>query len=297
MAFSLAHTHTMDNTSDATQQAECRNALDYFFGTFLPARGWTNTFVSTNRYRHQWPVTNVLNSNATENMYGWSIYTGTTLTQYEDATYTTVPGDLGTDATNAQLITFWDAAYTYKDKDWKFWTSTEDTSLYLVTQGTKTWFWGCKPQVPIRRENTTYTTAANVDTYDSHFFFPMGYNWFNGNAPETSNTSGTELTLRMFVEETQYVEPDGLAFARNISFGRPNSGFQLGAFIGYNDIRRKVNDLAYRPTVGVTQTNLTTDTLEKYLVNSTDWWVSYGGITTANHYMAFNFGTTEPDFS
>lgn len=296
MAFSLAYTHTMDNTSDATQQAECRNALDYFFGTFLPARGWTNTFVSTNRYRHQWPVTNVMNSNATENMYGWSTYTGTQLFQYEDATYTTVPGDLGTDITNVVVMTFWSSGSTYKDKDWKFWTSTEDTSLYLVTQGTKTWFWGCKPQAAVHRENATYTTAANVDTYDTHYYFPMATQWYEGNAPSDTNTSSTETTLQLSVEESQYVKPDGLAFAKNLTFvNAANNCFR--AFIGYNDIRRKVNDLAYRPISATSTSTFTTDTLEKYLVNSTDWWVSYGGITTTGHYMAFNFGTTEPDFS
>jgi len=296
MAFSLAHTHTMDNTSDATQQAECRNALDYFFGTFLPARGWTTTNDGTNRYRFQWPVTNVLNSNATENVYGWALYSGVELFQYEDATYTTVPGDLGTDTSNVTSYTFWTSGYTWRDKDWKFWTSDEDNSLYLVTQGTNTLFWGCKPKAAIHRENTTYATAPNVDTYDTHLFFPMGTTWFAGNATGVTNTSSTERSLRMVVDENQYVKPDGLAFAKNITY-RTIDTYNPVVFVGYNDIRRKVNEVAFRPTVGTATNVLNTNAIEKYLVNSTDWWVSYGGITTSSHYMAFNFGTTEPDFN
>jgi len=297
MAFSLAYTHPMDNTSGASQQLECRNALNYFFGTFLPARGWTTIQDDTYRWRTQYPVTNILNNNATEMMYGWVEYAGLVFNSVEDATYTTVPGDLGTVVGNIDdTFLIWDEDYSWKDRDWKFWTSDEDNSLYIVTQGNKTWFWGCKPKVAIYRENSTYTTAPSVETYDTHIFFPMPFRWHAANAPGDRNTYSFEADLLMCIEETEYVKPDGLAFARYITFRNQYTN-NFMAYIDYNDIRRKVVNLGMRPTRATNTSILITESLNKYFINGTDWWVSYAGASNIYGALAFNFGTTEPDFN
>jgi len=294
MAFSLAHTITMDNTSDATQQQTCRDAIDYLFDTFLPARGWITTNDGTNRRRHQMPTLNALDGNNAEKFYGWSSYTSTTITQYEDSTYTTVPGDLGTDTTNNIFQTFWSSSWSWKDLNWKFWTSDEDSSLYLVTQGTFVHFWGFKPIVNIYNENATYATASNADTNRTHLFYPNYNTWYTSNQPSAIGGSSVEYNLALRCDETQYSEPDGLTFAKNPTWYY--SSYPV-ATCPYNDIRRKIPPSSNRATSPQSSNSPMTDTLQKYFINGTDWWISWGGPTTSTPYLAFNFGTVEPDFT
>ena len=51
---------------------------------------------------------------------------------YEDATYTTVPGDKGTDTTNQIQLIFHSTSLTWGQLDWKFWTSDVDDSTWMV---------------------------------------------------------------------------------------------------------------------------------------------------------------------
>jgi len=298
VAFSLAHTIAQDNTDDAAQQAKTREAYDYLYDTFLPARGWVTTNDGTNRRRWQMPVLNAIDGNSAAMMYGWSQYTGSTLVQYEDSTYTTVPGDLGTDTTNSISNGIWASSDSYRSLDFKYWTSDEDLSLWMFTQGTKLRAWGAKFLVNIYEENTTFPTAPNVDTHKTHLFHPS-YNFFYfTNQPYGLGDNLNEQPLYLNNTATKYTKPDGFAFAKNPTFYlRLNStGFPI-AQIAESDIRYKIAEPNFRTTTMIDENNLVTGLLEKYFVNGTDWWVSSGGPADPDPRLAFNFGTTEPDFT
>ena len=93
--------NTIPYVNDGTSEDQETAALKYFFDTFLPSKGWTVSFRdgedATSRYRIQRNFTDVFTGNPDKH-YLWVDIVGRV--QYEDATYTTTPGDLGTSARN-----------------------------------------------------------------------------------------------------------------------------------------------------------------------------------------------------
>lgn len=294
MAFSLAHTQSVDSTSDTTRWADCRTALFYLFDTFLPARGWTtNTSAGTSGSVKRglgWPLTDWRNSDTLTNHYSWtSISTAyqTSLTVYEDATYTTTPGDLMTDTTNSYSWLVNDA--TTQNSSWKFWTSTEDTSLFMVTRANQLITWGGNFELGVWYPNSNYTVANTTDTYRTQYAFPSPGLYYT-NQPFGTNTASNEFTARIG-KPTSYSEPLDLTFQKN--FYIESSSTSLGR-INYSDIRQQIPPSSARSTGFVLENLILSSTLYKYQ-NGSDWYLSTG--VPSNSGLAFSCGTTEPDLS
>lgn len=140
MAWSTVHTQAY------TTNADSHTFLTYFFDTHLPARtGWTiSAHPDASAFKRS--VTLSLpspwkgGSNAACYFWvNWSSTSPTNWNWYEDSTYTTVAGDLGTDTTNVWST---GTAWTNFAGDWRIWDSSTDTQAVLVTKGKKVvFFW------------------------------------------------------------------------------------------------------------------------------------------------------------
>ena len=297
MAFSLAHTIAQDNTSDATRAATAIDMYEYFFDTFLPARGCTTTVKNSTSRGVIWNVTD-LRTNTNWPMYNWFSWgtSGTyTLTQYEDATYTSTPGDLMTDTTNSLVTTSVTGNALYATSDYKFWTSSEDSTLYIVTQGYKLHFFGCKPKIWVRESHSGYPAANNVDRYSTHMFLPA-YNCFHmSNLPAYSNTNTAEGAIST-TQPSQYEYSTNPIFIRDFVLMQ---GSDIMGSIDYSDFRYYSGAESVRTTSSQSEqlSSLSIQDLYKYNVNTTDWWIVSGINTDADGGLAFYCGTTEPDIS
>lgn len=140
MTWSLTHTVAWDGNN-----ATNHTALSYMFDTYLPSKGFTVTaHPDASAYKRSFSKT-YTNTAApgSETQYWWVNWLSTTnstdYTIYMDATYTTVPGDLGTYTSfNSGSNNFNTSSYpSIYNFDWKFWTSDQVSNSSLVTRGKK----------------------------------------------------------------------------------------------------------------------------------------------------------------
>jgi len=139
MVWSLA------NTIATASEADNHTALVYLFDTYLNSKSQfsVNPHPDASAFKRQ--ITCTVNDNiygGTYSFYNWVTWADTTpiqFTWYEDATYTTVPGDLCTDTTNAVVNgnSIWGTVFG----NWRFWTSSLDANACLVTIGKKIIFY------------------------------------------------------------------------------------------------------------------------------------------------------------
>lgn len=202
MTWSLSNTITYVDASTNT------TAMQYLIDTFLPTVGWSTSAhpsgSSTKRSLNR-AYTNQLTGNTLTNYHWIDIVSSVTFYSYEDATYTTVPGDLGTNTTNRVDCTYENGAYT--GLDWKFWTSSERSSASLVTRGKYViWFDPGATDV-FAYEDTSWNGSAHTG---STHFYPFNYSHsvlYFGNAPVTTPTNTIEFYLIPTHEGTQYHQP------------------------------------------------------------------------------------------
>ena len=136
------NTHTIPWTSINDNPA----ALAYHFDTYLPAKGWTtgaHPDASAFKRKFSWTATDNF-TNTSQTSYFWTTWSSNTSTSsatiYEDATYTTVPGDLCTSTTNGVSMSM-SSSYAHFTSDWRFWTSDQNPNATLVTRNKKiVWF-------------------------------------------------------------------------------------------------------------------------------------------------------------
>lgn len=203
MTWSLSNTITyVDTSTNAT-------ALAYLFDTFLPSYGWTTsshpTSSSTKRSLFR-SYTNQLTGNTLTNYHWVDFANSSTFTLYEDATYTSVPGDLGTDNTNVVVYTY--NGGTFSTLDWKFWTSSEKANASMVTRGKYIIWFDFGVTDVFAYEDTNWN--GSTDTGSTHFF-PYHYSLDSpifSNAPQLSGTNTSEGALRPSHRGTSFATPN-----------------------------------------------------------------------------------------
>lgn len=138
MTWSITHTIPYSTNADN------HTALQYLFDTYLPSKtGWaTDAHPDSSVFKRKASFT-CLNklTNTNYAMYYWVTWSNTTpstIYWYEDATYTTTPGDLCTDTTNNQSSQYQMGSV---GEDWKFCASTENANTALVLKGGKVVFY------------------------------------------------------------------------------------------------------------------------------------------------------------
>jgi hypothetical protein len=187
MTWSISHTITYNTNADN------HTALTYLFDTYLPSKGWTTAAHPTNpasfRRKAKFTCLNVL-TNTNYSMYHWVDWSSTSPTSlywYEDATYTTTPGDLCNDSTNSQSSQY---PMTLAGENWKFCTSTENANTALVLKGGKVAFYWPGITEGLFWPDPAWA-AGSTDNKGTWICPVMGwyYNSFGvANSPVTTNT-------------------------------------------------------------------------------------------------------------
>ena len=134
-------TWTNTHTIAASDYTDNPAAFEYLFDTYLPSiTGWaTSAHPDASTYKRSFNYTATDNfTNTSQTSYFWTTWSSSTnssgSTIYEDAIFTTTPGDLGTNSTNALT---WSQGNTIPDfnKPWRFWISDQNSRASLVTRG------------------------------------------------------------------------------------------------------------------------------------------------------------------
>lgn len=129
MSFSVVHTQAYSSTADTT------TFLGYFFDTYLDGKThWTvSAHPSGDADKRSIQLSLPTPMQAANHIsYLWVSYSTTYLYWYEDATYTSTPGDTGTDTTNVRSN---NDSFTSRSGDYRIWESSVDSNSWFVTKG------------------------------------------------------------------------------------------------------------------------------------------------------------------
>lgn len=295
MVWQIVHSIPYDSNVAAEDQQIL--ALRYFFDTFLPTKGWTVGFRDgedeTSNYRiYQRNFTDTFTGNPDKH-YLWINFLNT---QFEDATYTTTPGDLGTDTTNNQAFTWYSATAEFSLHSFKFWESTENPRAFLVTRWDNVLAWDPGIDWPTYRPADSLATGPSIDRWDTCVFLPLRTNntsstarMFQCNLPTNTNTNTTETIVSMGPKESQNVQGGQNGFFDLIEFEYQNSA---RAFWRQPDVKW----FNYNTT---TIPEFVTADMTKILpvqVNGGDYWL-FTQATKTTSQIVLNIGSTVPDLN
>lgn len=286
MAFSL--THTIAGTTAGS------TALAYMFDTFIPNYGWTTSAhpsASATKRSLSRSYTNLLTGNTLTNYHWTDFASAYNYTMYEDATYTSVPGDLGTDTTSALGNIYNNAAYS--TLDWKFWASSERSSASLVTRGKYViWF---DPGVTdvFAYEDTGWD--GSTDSGTTHFF-PYNYNYSffgHSNSPTSDGTSNTEYYLVPSHEGTNYQQPSVDSIIKGFDYAYTITTNEVHYGTAY---RITGNDIVLHVPGAGGQNNKSIGGVGVVVQVGSDYYLRLTSGMTKVCPMLY-MGTSEPDFS
>jgi hypothetical protein len=219
-------TYQIVETRPSASQENDLAAITYFMETFLPARGWTvgthPTKTNTATYSYwilQRNYTDLFTNNPAKS-YLWANYYYTTtqssFNQYEDSTYTTVPGDLANDSTNVVQLS-WTINSGSSQFPWKFWVSSENNKAFLVTRNNRIEFWdyGCDfPQYQTWPENE----GPAIDRNATCNWLPQQGSAVTTNLPNSKGNDSYEYPL-ITVLPGRYENLEGAYFLSPIRLG------------------------------------------------------------------------------
>jgi hypothetical protein len=302
-------TWSVTNTIAYTSDASNHTAMVYLFDTVLAGKtGWTIQAHPDNsafKRRAKFTTTNKV-TGANYTIYSWVSWGSTSpnnLTWYEDATYTTTPGDLATNTLNLISSTSSGLNWSISGEDWRFCTSNENPQSVLVLKGAKAvFYWPGITSGVFWYDNSWAAGTSNKGTWISPF---TGANslWV-ANAPMSVNTNSNEYVLMPDAGWGPSATAGGYRIGGNYiatnfnwlytnSTGNAtlsNNSHTAFANGGHNDvgvwlpssIRDNVDTRnAFSPNAGLT-----------LQVGSSYWYSSYADLTYQG--LVFNFGATDP---
>lgn len=298
MTWQLEHTITWDPAGDA--ETQCDTALKYFFDTWLPSKGWTTsprsgqTTASTIRLVQR-NFTDIWTNTAAKH-YLWFSFSSASgaCQQYEDATYTTTPGDLGTDTTNASNFYWHSTSETFGQKNFKFWGSTENSNSFMVTRWDTILAWDPGINWPLFRPNAGLAAAetANVDMWQNQLFIPMNEStvsmgfFRSTNLPVYTNTNAVEGTVYVCTGmSTNTAGGDGGLWDK-VEF-RIQSNNSMSVIWDQADVKTYM----YGP---MSDTYCTQKFIPVQVNNGNYWLFTKGNLSKTQ--MAFDLGATLPNF-
>ena len=192
MAWSTVYTQAWSSRADN------HTFMAYFLDTHLNGKlGWTvSAHPSADTYKRSielaLPSPWAGGSNVSNYWYvSWSA-TPIYWSWYEDATYTSVPGDLGTDTTNG----IGNNSPISDDGDWRIWESSTDTEAILVTKGKRVYFywpgsseWFARPD--LNWDGTSDNKGSVIGPYLAQSYPQL----VSLNHPNSSGTSSLEYIM------------------------------------------------------------------------------------------------------
>jgi len=289
MTWSLYHT-----ISGATAQ---NTVMNFMFDTYLPATEWTvaahPSASATKRILNR-TKNSILHAQPAWKLYYWADWgTANLLKMYNDYTYTTTPGDLATVTT--QTVSY---ALNPNVADWKFWTSSANSTAQLITRGKHIiWF-----DAGVTEVHASYDASWNGSTFNaSTALFPTHYSWssFAIHCSLPGQTASSTASSRL-----------NPVIGTGSNFGSPVEDIIYKGFpVGYNTSGATIvvpqmyafyvpgDDIALHRSSTMANTNgdigLGPGTTILY---EGEYWLRCSGDMSKNGYM-LNFGATEPDFT
>lgn len=307
MTWTLAN--SIADTGNGSGSAASHTAMQYLFDTYMPAKGWTTAaHPSGSAFKRKFSrtiATNGYNGASNVPQYFWADWFNatapTTVTLYVDQTYTTTPGDTCTSTGKGTSMIWNSSSYIGVNNAWRFWNSDQDSNAILVTRGKKVYMYA--PSVthatlwedPRWTAGSTYNQATHLlpMTNANQFVFsgyPMSTS--NGNTlyPMIPDFGGSNITS---ISSTGLLGRGFSMMYGNTSYA-PDTYFTRGFSIDRSDV------LFVQPNGSSTQrgyfasANVAGALL---LSNSNYYLLTYNQIAANYGALAFDFGTSEPDFS
>ena len=302
MTWSLTHTITQS----APSSADMHTAFVYLFDTALSALPHytvsAHPSASTPKRSFTRTTPNLLNNSVDFTEYFWCDWVNTSapssLSVYEDATYTTTPGDLGTDVTN--LVSS-NTSSGFTSESVKFWSSDQNAKALLVTRGKSILFW--EPGFSGAYFHDDSAWDGSTDGLRT-VIFPGLRSTYLYEANRPSNNSGgssQEYTWRPGLSLTAGSGfRDSARIDMNCPFirtGNTNGSATTGAGLLASGVGNDVG--FYRPlsaaqSDAVFQSSSVQGSL--WLVDGRYYLAPYNQGTSYAQ-MLFDFGTSEPDFT
>lgn len=297
-------TWSLSNTVTYSSGADSHAALVYLFDTALSGLSqWTvsaHPDASSYKRKAKRTSTTLFGGGSYEEHFwiNWSSETApTTMSWYEDATYTSSPGDLCTDTTNVSSSSLTSGGID--SLDWKFWTSDQNSKALLVTRGKSIVFWEPGFSAAALMEDPDWTGAS--DSRRTQIFPGLRslYTYMTGWPSTNSNTTTAEYCW--FPSLGNYGGTgywDGERIDLNVPFmatATTNAVPSQGAGFLFAGLGNDVG--CYRPATtsnAYIQMSNTGNQGQLMLANSNYYLLSYDSVSYAQ--MAFNFGTSEPTF-
>ena len=305
MAWSTVHTQLYSSNADN------HTFLTYFFDTYLPTKlGWaTGAHPQGSSHLRVASVTlpSPFAGGGNVSCYYWINWQNTVpsyWTWYEDATYTTVPGDLATDASTGYSGPIWSTS-----GHWRIWESSTDPNAILVTKGKVVYFFWPGPSQWLARPDLNWDGSTD---YQGSFFGPYIATTYRqlmcANRPYGDGGSTTEYQMTVDVGYAgstgvsilgggPYWLVPGLGFMASVStttnapevgsmVAFPRTGADMAWFLSDNNT---VNGRNLATSNNVPWTLL-------YESNSGKYWL-LGTSDLSREAMALDMGTSEPDLS
>jgi len=296
MSFSVVHTQTFSSTADTT------TFLGYFFDTYLSGKThWTvSAHPSGDADKRSIQLSLPTPMQAANHIsYLWVSYNTSYLNWYDDATYTSTPGDLGTDTTNVRINA---SPFSSSSTSWRIWESGVDSNAWFVTKGKYVFLaWpGCSKSF-----------GANDPSWDGSYdnngtcLFPYTgaapYTMYASNFPVASGTDGNEYSV---IPSVYYRSERDLGLGPSLIH---SFGWMTGFYSGGNAESTSTTILNAGPADVLWYTDFTSssDTAREFLDNA---WSLMHDATASKYYLlgtsdvahqaiAFEMGSSEPSFT
>lgn len=296
----------VDRTNDAAESAQHRAFWDYFFDTWLPQFSrWTTTTDGSSKRGCQYTCPDGFTGQ--NEIYGcWvslpsatASTPATALRWFEDATWTTAPGDLMSDTANYIDQNYHSTSSTYGGYPYKFWTSDENPNAWMVTRWNViiAYDWGldwCR----YKPAPHYATDDGSVRQSQTHIFPGLTGGIYMCNFPIQSNSnSGEYLTYVDFPGKAYFSENPFLL--KNFRMTYDSGGRHTMAVCNRDDIQLFVPNESKRAALygwgGEQTSTVFSGGMVFAQINGGDyWWLGYG---TEHESIAINVGATPPVLS
>ena len=298
-------TWTLSNTVTYSSGADIHTAMVYLFDTALSGlANWTvsaHPDASSFKRSIKRTTANLYGGSNVDNYFwvNWSSATSpSSLVVYEDATYTTTPGDLGTDTTNSDTANL---TAGMASESIKFWTSSVNSNALLVTRGKSVLFWEPGFSAATYRVDTAWDGSS--DTGTTHYFPYLRSSMMTTNGEVGTPTSSSEYHVVPGLPKDDIAQTfPGLNASITTNFPWVHtmntlSSTASGAGIAFYGLGEDV--AAYRSITLASGDWSMGDTSSQgalWLADSVYWLNPQGGSEGLNQIM-FHLGASEPDLT
>jgi hypothetical protein len=307
----------LQNTINVTDSASYHSAIVYFWDTLVNgSTGWTvsahpDASAFKRRFTYQF-ADNIYDPGNTYTVYSWCTWGSTTpsnntsISCYEDALYTSTPGDQATNTNHSEVISPSESGAVTFNGNHRFWRSDQNTRAFLWTVGNRLQTYSYGPSICYAITDSDWAAGNspgvhNAATWYSLFGSQTGYDVTIANGPVAPGSTTSEQTTTidwrpyLWGNDNTYMWFDYNATDTTITAPLHASYDASGA--GQPAMTGATTDITAWWPHNATTTAFAQPAnapLNKIQANS-NWYLGKGNLTQPM--LMFNFGTTEPDFS